>query len=373
MEHCRAAERALVSALVLGAVDPRDLTGRLRPSDFTDPAASVVFETAMRAGSTRRLADELPALLRQQSRLRPDGYPISHLLEWLPRLPTPVHPEAWATLIVAGGVGRQVRASGDRLQQDAEAAMEGRCGTGRLLAAVAGQRAALAGSRRRWEDLPARWRASLPGAPSKAAAEPSVDAAVVPEPDDERVGREQALVTGLVAAPHLLGRIPWLDEAHFADPMIGEVFGTLRRLHEAGHAVDVVTLTAACRVPPGAAERPGPADVARELRPRDATPSSVPFLARHVLAHAIIDDVHTVGTDLVRLAQAPAAAGGVGSPLLAAAQNHLDRLRTHALRWENATRASATQLIGGGTVPERAGRAGHQPPSDMPVLDRHAS
>jgi replicative DNA helicase len=357
----------------VGAVDPRDLAGRLRPADFTDPAAGAVFETALRAGSVRPLADELPALLRQQGILRPDGYPISHLLEWMPRLPNPVHPEAWATLIVAAGIGRQVRASGDRLQQYADAAVEGRCGTGRLLAAVAAQRAALAGSRRRWEDLPERWRASVPGTASPTAAAPAFEPTVVRASDDERARREQALLTGLVAAPHLLGRIPWLDEAHFADPLVGEVFGTLRRLHEFGHPVDVVTLTAACRVTPGPPDRHGPADVARELRPQDATPSSVPFLARQVLAHAIIDDVHAVGVDLVRLSQAPAAAGGVGSQLLAAAQDRLDRVRPHLLRWENATRDGAPPIVGGRTVPARSALARlRPPPTERPgVRDRH--
>jgi replicative DNA helicase len=139
MEHFRAAERALASALVLGAADPRDLAGRVRASDFTDPAAGVVFGAALGSGSAQSLAEELPALLRRAGLLRQDGYPLSQVLDWLPRMPTPAHPEAWATLVVAGAIGRQVRASGERLQQSAEAAQAGRCQPGQLLALVAAQ------------------------------------------------------------------------------------------------------------------------------------------------------------------------------------------------------------------------------------------
>jgi hypothetical protein len=76
MEHSRAAEQALVTALVLGEADPRDLTGRVRVSDVTDPAAAVLFEAALHAEPTRPVADQLPVLLRREGRLRSDGYPI---------------------------------------------------------------------------------------------------------------------------------------------------------------------------------------------------------------------------------------------------------------------------------------------------------
>jgi replicative DNA helicase len=375
MEHFRAAERALASALVLGAADPRDLAGRVRASDFTDPAAGVLFELAVQAsGSARSLAQELPALLRQEGRLRQDGYPISQLLDWLPQLPAPVHAEAWATLVVAGAIGRQVRASGDRLQQSAEAALDGRCMPGQLLAQVAAQRAALASGSRRWEQLPARWRDSLPAGSVAGAAERPLHASVVAGCDDEEAGRERDLLAGLVAAPQLLGRIPWLREDDFVDRACGEVFGTLRRLHEFGHPVDVVTLTAACRPVPLAPDRDSPAEVAGSLRPEPALPSSVPVLARRIVGLAICRDVHAAGEDLIRLAAAPAAAGGLGSPLLTAAQHRLDALRPHAVRWHNATRDSTTRAVGCRTRAGRLLSSDRQPPpaERAPVLDRHA-
>lgn len=328
----------------------------------------------MRAGAAAVTADELPVLLRQHGQLRQDGYPLSRLLEWLPQLPTPVHPDAWATLVVAGAVGRQVRASGDRLQQHADAAVEGRCGPGRLFAAVAAQRAALAGSRRRWADLPTRWRATLPCASPASAADQLLARPAAAASADEVSAPERALLEGLVAAPQLFGRIAWLQEAHFSHTASGEVFGTLRRLHEFGHAVDAVTLTAALGVAPSAAGRSSAAALARDLRPQDAIPTSVPFLARHVLARAIVRDVRVVGEDLVRIAEVPAAVGGIGGPLLSAAQDRLDGLRTHALRWENATGGSRGEPMGGRAFPERALRGSDRqsPVEAIHVFNRHA-
>jgi replicative DNA helicase len=371
MEHFRAAERALASALVLGAADPRELAGRLRPSDFTDPAAGVLFEVALQAsGSARSLAQELPALLRQEGQLRQDGYPISQLLDWLPQLPTRVHPEAWATLVVAGAIGRQVRASGDRLQQSAEAALDGRCTPGQLLAQVAAQRAALASSSRRWENLPARWRDTIP---ARAAEGPS-DAAVVTVGNEEGGDRERVLLAGLVAAPQVLGRVPWLREEDFVDRACGEVFGTLRRLHEFGHPVDVVTLAAACDRLPPAPDRESPAQVVSGLRPEHALPSSVPFLARRVVGLAISRDVRAAGQDLADFAAAPAAAGGLGGALLTTVQRRLDALRPHAVRWENAASDITIRSDGGRTRTGRLASAKRRPPGAqrVPPLDRHA-
>ena len=101
MDLSRAAERALVSALVIGEADPTDLSGRLRPEDFTDPAAALLFEAALdtgRSGGLKAVAD-LPRVLRAQGALRRDGYPISPLLEWMPRLPAPAHPEAYGVFM----------------------------------------------------------------------------------------------------------------------------------------------------------------------------------------------------------------------------------------------------------------------------------
>jgi replicative DNA helicase len=370
MEHCRAAERALVSALVLGEADPAELSGRLRPGDFTDPVAAVLFEAALDARNARGIgpATDLPRVLQGQGLLRRDGHPISSLLEWMPRLPVPAHPEAWATLVVAGAVARQVHASGVRLLQSVDSAREHGYGPGRVLAMAEAQRAAVTSVSRRWEELPQRWRGTLP-----AGAEPPEPR--VPAPDargGEAVGaaRERALLAGLVVAPHLLGRLAWLDGKDFTDAASGALFGTLRRLHEFGHPVDVVTLAAAADGVPTGSDAQTPADVAVLLRPEQAFPTQVPFLARQVLAHAVIEQARAVGEDLVGLATAPGTAGGLGTPrLLTAARARLDSLRPHALRLERAR----------GDGPARPDAIGRLPLTwssgrvDRPVSrDRHA-
>jgi hypothetical protein len=338
MDLSRAAEAALVSALVLGEADPADLSGRLRPGDFTDPAAAVMFEVALGAGRSGGLEAgvALPRLLQARGLLRRDGYPISLLLEWMPRLPAPVHPEAWATLIVAGALVRQVDASGVRLLQSVDAAREHGHGPGRVLAMSEAQRAAVGSAARRWQELPARWRATVP-----AGAEPPPITTV---PDGQRgepagSAREQVLLAGLVAAPQLLGRLAWLDGSDFSEPACGELFGTLRRLHEFGHPVDVVTLAAAAAAAPASASPDGlsPASLATTLRPERAFPTQVPFLARQVLTDSVIERARAVGEDLVGFAASPGTAKSCGTPLLlAAARDRLDSLRLEAVRVENA-------------------------------------
>jgi replicative DNA helicase len=342
MEHFRAAERALVAALVLGDADRLELSGRLRESDFTDPAAAVLFRVAMDA-ERPIVATELPGLLQRQGLLRRDGYPLSELLDWLPRLPVPVHPEAWATLIVAGTLARQVNASGVRLLQAVEIGREGTWPVGKVLAMAEAQRASLASGCHRWEALPARWRDTMP---SRSVLAPAALERIglelaheLTEPELERgAGRERVLLAGLVAAPQLLGRIPWLRDEDFTDPACGSVYGAIRRVHERGGAVDIVTLPALCDGSQVGWSGQSPAEVARELRPDAAVPTTVPFLSRMVLGDALLRGVERTGRELVALAEAPAGAGGLGSGLLTAAQDRLEALRPFAARWEEATR-----------------------------------
>lgn len=375
MEHFRAAERALVTALVLGQADPAELAGRVRPADFTDPAAGVLFEVAMRFDAGSWSPEDLPAVLLRRGLLRRDGYPISDLLEWMPRLPVPIHVEAWAILVVAGTLGRQVHASGVRLQQSAEAALEGRYPPGRVLAMVAAQRAALASGWHRWEALPARWRDTLPERPAVVDPALIAQAPLVVGGEPEGAGRERALLAGLVAAPQLLGRIPWLAEPDFTDPSCAAVFTSLRRLHEAGHPVDVVTLPASCDPALPSAGLESPATLAAGLRPEQAMPTSVPFLARQILGHAISRDVHRVGGDLVQLAAAPAATGGLGGTLLTAAHDRLETLRPYAVRLENATRESRPSIAGRNLAATRTllPASDRARPDAVGSLGRHAS
>ena len=343
MEHCRAAERALITSLILGDADPAELKGRLRASDFADPAAALLFEAALASGRAGgATGQELPALLRRQGVLRGDGYPLSELLSWMHRVPTPAHPTAWAALVVAGSLARQVQASGVRLLQCAERAHECGGSPGRVLAMAEAQRAALRSALRRWNELPAPWRDTLPRNDVVAASvHPAPAGAPQADGDWASAGRERELLAGLVAAPKLLGRIPWLRESDFSDPACGDVFGALRRLREFGHPVDAITLALATSRTAGVAGAESPAEVAAALRPEQAFPSAVPFLARQVLERGIVTAAKQVGEHLVGLASGSSADAGPGAPMLTAATARLEQLRPQHLRLHNAKQASA--------------------------------
>ncbi len=165
MESCRAAEHALIAALMLGAADPAELSGRVRGSDFTDPAAGLLFEVVMDAPSRQRagLGQDLPRLLRARGQLRGDGYPLRQMLEWLPHLPVPARPRPWAGLVVAASISRVVGQCGVRLMQASETSLMSQAyGAGRVLAVAAAQRAAVHAAARRWQGLPASWRDGVP-------------------------------------------------------------------------------------------------------------------------------------------------------------------------------------------------------------------
>lgn len=338
MEHCRAAERALVAALVMGQVDPAELSGRLHPLDFTDPAAGACYAAALDHRWAGSPLVDLPDRLRKQAMLRADGYPVRELLDWIPALPVPAHPEAWATLVVAGSLGRVVQACGTRLVQSSLGHEADRVEAGRVLTVATVQRATLHGALRRWESLPRSWRDTVPA----RAARPVARSEVEPLTGDRMLERE--VLAGVVAAPVLLDRMSWLRTEDFTDRGVAEVFEAVRQLHGLGRPVDVATLTAMVtatgelREPAGAAS-PGSgsaAAVCAELRPQDASLATVPFLARRLVEDTAVRDVRATGEALIELAASSGSAGGVGRPLLDAALTRLDGLRPHAERLELA-------------------------------------
>jgi hypothetical protein len=364
MESCRAAEHALVAALVLGQADPADLSGRIRASDFTDPAAGLLFDVAMDASpeGSATLGQDLPRLLRARGALRGDGYPLRELLDWLPALPVPAHPGPWAALVVAGSVGRVVGQCGMRLMQTSQTAMDSEAyGVGRVLALAVAQRAAVHASARRWTDLPARWREALPQPQSPPRGEGPVADRVGPRTGSDQAGAwsaapgvERDLLSAVVAAPVLVERLSWLRAEDFTDPACGRLYETVSALHQAGKPVDVVTLTAAPDTAPDVAPRPevegaaedlvgwaGTAGAAGEelwggIDPRLGHPAQAGFLARQVMTVSVLRDAHDAGTRLCEAAAAPAAAGGAGLPLLGQALDRLELLALHGRRWQQA-------------------------------------
>lgn len=377
MEHCRAAERALVAALVMGQVDPADLAGRLHPLDFTDPAAGACYAAALDHRSAGTPVWDLPDRLRRQSQLRSDGYPLRELLDWLPTLPVPAHPEAWATLVVAGSVGRVVHACGTRLAQSSIGHEGTRVEAGRILTAAAAQRATLHGALRRWEALPLSWRDTVPTRAPSPAERPDEAA---PLPGDRILERE--VLAGVVAAPVLLDRIPWLRTEDFTDCGVAEVFDAARRLHGAGRPVDVITLSASITAAgelgaPASASSPAhgsAAAVCAELRPEHALLATVPYVARRMVEDSAVREARAAGEALIDLAATPGSAGGLGRPLLDAALSRLDGLRPHAERLEQAQRPLRAR--GADRLTPDLTRLPAPPPSqpaDRHVVSRHAS
>jgi replicative DNA helicase len=365
MEHCRAAERALVAALVLGEVNPADLAGRLFASDLTDPVAAACFEAlADRSGVPGAPAVELPELLRRRGGLRRDGYPISVVLGWLSTVPAPVHPEAWATRVIASSLARTVQASGTRIVQAVDSCSRSEPEPGRALAVAAAQRAAVLSALHRWYGLPSRWRDTVPTRPVRMSTVP----AAIPDPSGGAVERE--VVAGVVAAPVLLERLHWLRADDFTDPGCAALFRAARQLHETGRPVDPVTLGGALaqRGNTVGAEEAG-ALLRDELRPEQAFPAGVPFLARRLVQAGVLRQTRAVGERLSEWGSAPAASFGLGRPVLAAALSQLDRLRPLAMRLHEVTPAAPRPAA------QRTSRAvGRQPTSQpmRPVPDRYA-
>lgn len=360
MESCRAAERALVAALALGQADPADLSGRIRASDFTDPAAALLFDVAMDAPAQGResLGRDLPRLLRVRGALRGDGYPLREMLDWLPKVPVPAHPEPWAALVVAGSVGRVVGQCGMRLMQASETALVSEAyGAGRVLAVAAAQRAAVHAAARRWKDLPASWREGVPqprGDASVGDRQESGISAVGAREWSAAPAVERDLLTAVVAAPVLVERLSWLRAEDFTDPRCGQLYATLAALHRTDRPVDLITLTAALETAPddpvGRPARAG-ADVGggwAGIDPRLGQPALAGFLARQVMTLSVLRDVHDAGARLREVAAAPATAGGAGLALLGQALGRLDAVAEHGRRWQQAHVRPSSAVAGPG-------------------------
>lgn len=353
------AEQALVASLVLGHIDPRELTGRLQREDFFDPAAGVIFQTVVDAAAGGRRVDPstLPTMLRAAGELRSDGYPIRPLLDWLPTVSVPAHPRAWAGLVVAGSLTRHVDAAGVRLQQASNGYRDLLWGAGRVLAVAAGQRATVHQALVRWEGLPGSWRHAVstklqPISSSYPSRPPA------PATRDEQL-LERELLAGIVAAPAVLDQVRWLQPRDFTDPGCADLFSVVRQLHLEGRPIDLVTLSASLPTSPFAAraldtlpastglpsesliEPDSPAiRVCRELELHLAHPQMVPWMARQQLESSLLRMADATGQDLVAFASAPTSFGGVGGPVLRAALARLDDFTDDGRRLELAQRVA---------------------------------
>ena len=212
-------------------------------------------------------------------------------------VPVPARLPVYAGVVVGGAVARQVSAAGRRLEQ---ACREGR-DPGRLLAAAAVQRAALAGAQRRWRALPAA--GVLNGGPPVTPGHGRGPVGLS-RPGSAAPADELATVGGLLLAPGLLAGVGrWLTPADFTDPGCRLAFDRIGQLTARGMPVDRVMLAAdsAWRDGPG---RAGQLNVLlARAQAAVSTAGSTGFYARRVLAASAGRQVLGAARELVALGE----------------------------------------------------------------------
>ena len=212
-------------------------------------------------------------------------------------VPVPARLPVYAGVVVGGGLARQVSAAGRRLEQACAQSRE----PGRLLAAAAVQRAALAGAQQRWRALPAA--GLLNGGPPVTPAHGSGPVRL-PEPAWGAAADELATVGGVLLAPGLAAGVGrWLAPADFTDPGCRLAFDRIGQLTARGMPVDRVILAAdsAWRDTPG---RAGALNVLlARAQAAVSTAGSTGFYARRVLAASAGRQVLGAAGQLVALGE----------------------------------------------------------------------
>jgi len=337
MDHVRRAEETLVGTIVLEPRQLDEVAGWLAPADFGSPACRLLYQRLL---DGRRLGDELGAAgllerLREHGELRSDGYPIAALTGWLDGAPARPHAAAYAAVVLEGALGRQVEAAGVRLVQAASELRPARA----LVAAVT-QRSVLVAAQRRWGALPAAARTAVRTA---GAAEL---VAVRGGPTCRRgseVGHAELVTVGSVlVAPHLSGRVRWLEPEDFAAPDLALAFSTAREMSAAGVPVDRVTLAAELH-------RRGAVPAAGQwavllARAEAAVPvaGSVGFYGRQVLDASVVAQVAAAGRCLIGLGRS---CRGGAPVMLGAAIGELDALRGVQQRLRRSRLATAAPPV----------------------------
>ncbi len=299
VDEVHGAERALVAGLVLEPARLAEVSGWLRPQDFDLPVCALVYRRLLdlHHGAGRVDPAGLVGLLRGRGELRRDGYPIVQVSGMFDGVPVPARLPVYAGVVVGGGLARQVSAAGRRLEQACAQSRE----PGRLLAAAAVQRAALAGAQQRWRALPAA--GLLNGGPPVTPAHGSGPVRL-PEPAWGAAADELATVGGVLLAPGLAAGVGrWLAPADFTDPGCRLAFDRIGQLTARGMPVDRVMLAAdsAWRDGPG---RAGQLNVLlARAQAAVSTAGSTGFYARRVLAASAGRQVLGAAGQLVALGE----------------------------------------------------------------------
>jgi hypothetical protein len=306
------AEQALLGAVMSDPVRQAAVLDLVRASDMRRPYHGQVLAAMqrLRAGGVPpgplRVREELARDPDLPPRVSLDGVLLAGLLEAAPRA---VHAPAYAAMVISHGIRRQVSLAGSRMTQSAEV---GDLGAARQMTCRACREAR--DCQERWNDLPEYMRRETPGLASDRASRAgeavwqlnaardeldrvrqdiraggarglderlaaiarrvsaAADASQPPGPGKSRAmgkGQPWALAAedagervlrDLAAGPAQLATVrSWLQPAHFGRPVHGQLYALMGDMHDAGMAVDPVTIAweASRRGIPVAAELQG--------------------------------------------------------------------------------------------------------------------
>ena len=146
----------------------------------------------------------------------------------------------------------------------------------------------------------------------------------------------------VLVAPHLAGRVRWLEPADFASVDLARAFSTVRAMAAAGAAVDSVTVASELH---RCGARPAAGDWSKLLARAEAAvpiPGSVGFYGRQVLDAAVVGQVDAAGRRLVELGRSRPGGAAV---MLGAALGDLDGLRAVHQRLRRSRLVTAVRPV----------------------------
>ena len=257
----RAAERAVIGALLLEPERFADVREWLEPGDFYGTAEQQAYEAICTVGARGEVLS--PAAVDRELRDRRTSAPLladgAYLVGCMQLCPTPTRAAVYGRMVLEMSIRRRVVDQGTRLRQRAEKAA-----TSHDLTLVFAQ---VDSVRRDVERLHQREaQAARSHSPTPLLA-PNLDA-LRRRPAREDLSTERTAIHALVDQPSSLEVVTrWLAPSDFSDAECSGLYTEMTSLHEAKKPIDRVTL--AWRAMRTGAQRPGMRLPARGARLRD--------------------------------------------------------------------------------------------------------
>ncbi len=315
------AEQATLGALLLQPAHLREVVGWVRGQDFADPWHRQVWVLMREAHTAGAPLDAIGLGGALRDRCGPQRADLPRVHDLLRAVPPKPDARPFARVVVEYGVRREIAAQGVLIEAAALAAATTHEGApvhacARVVGAamlVAGERWADASGQptaRASEHLPVQVRAAGDDLELRRAADKFL--ASHPGPDAAAARANEArLVACLVSHPTAIGPThAWLPAERLGNRPWRTVYAALGELAQAGHDVDVVTLSAQIL---RTARRTGPAPDLRDLLDAvDAEVTSVPGRLRRYVAGDQLRRLAQAGTTALRDGAANPATGVTG-------------------------------------------------------------